>query len=114
VEARRLVLRLPGLLALDHAERAAVLRALGEHPRVLEPADALLRRGSGARHTIMDKLTDLAAAEGISQRGGRPADPSVRGGTGDAAGRQRHHTLRLARPRQPPQRQLLLRGSQPP
>ncbi|MGH8903846.1 MAG: CHAT domain-containing protein [Egibacteraceae bacterium] len=72
-ETRKLVLRLPGLLKQPGAERDEVVRVVGGHPRVLELADALLRRGHG-RQPVLDKLKDLAGRERLRlDRRGRDA-----------------------------------------
>jgi tetratricopeptide (TPR) repeat protein len=59
-QARKLLLRLPGLAGIDHAAVAMVLRAIGGHPRVLEFLDALLRGGEARFPAVAEKLRRIA------------------------------------------------------
>jgi hypothetical protein len=63
-DVRKLVMRLPGLHQADTAALRTVLRILGNHPRVLELLDALIRGGVGRLPHVTIKLNDLLARSG--------------------------------------------------
>jgi CHAT domain/TIR domain/AAA ATPase domain len=70
-QARKLVLRLPGLDALGPDEVARVLRMTGGHPRLLELVDAVLRGDPGRLASMADRLDRHAARLGVDLRTGR-------------------------------------------
>ena len=74
-ETRKLVRRLPGLMAqeLSPAERAALLRRIGGHPRILEFLDGLLRQGVGRLPAVTERL-DQALAQAGQKRGAGVSD----------------------------------------
>ncbi|WP_432843419.1 CHAT domain-containing protein [Dactylosporangium sp. CA-092794] len=74
-ELGRLVLRLPGLRDLPGDDRAAVVQAVGGHPRLVEFVDALLHGGARLPE-VTARLRTLAKQERISNAGpaGSPAE----------------------------------------
>ncbi len=64
-QARKLVLRLPGLAAQSAKALTRILRRVGRHPRVLEFLDALLRGGQGRLAEVDRKLAELAQEQGL-------------------------------------------------
>ena len=58
-ETRKLVLRLPGLAAIDASAVADVLRLTVGHPRVLEFLDALMRGGAGRFPAVTEKIQKI-------------------------------------------------------
>ena len=73
-QVRKLLLRLPGLYALDAKETANVLRIIGGHPRMLEFLDALLRGGKGRLPAVTKKLQELATKSGLNLKIAAPTE----------------------------------------
>ncbi|MFO0873485.1 MAG: CHAT domain-containing protein [Phycisphaerales bacterium] len=65
-EVRKLLIRLPGLSAIARAELVPILRTIGNHPRMLEFLDAIVRGGTGRLEHVTEKLREVAAREGVA------------------------------------------------
>ena len=76
-ELRRLFLRLPKLRDLDIEDRRLLTRTIGGHPRLIEFTDALLRGGHASFRHVQTRLRDLARAEGLDLRPGRPLETAL-------------------------------------
>ena len=76
-ELRRLFLRLPKLRDLDIEDRRLLTRTIGGHPRLIEFTDALLRGGHASFRHVQARLRDLARAEGLDLRPGRPLETAL-------------------------------------
>ncbi|MFZ9752581.1 MAG: CHAT domain-containing protein [Cyanobium sp.] len=80
-ETRKLVWRLPGLMAqnLPPADMAALLRRIGGHPRILEFLDGLLSQGQGRLPAVSERLDRALAQAGMTPGTGvRDLDEGVR------------------------------------
>jgi tetratricopeptide (TPR) repeat protein len=64
-EARKLLLRLPGLKDREHEEIAGLLRRIGGHPRMLEYVDALVRGGAARLPQVRALLEAKAEEAGV-------------------------------------------------
>ena len=64
-QARKLLLRLPGLDGLDADQARELLAVTGGHPRLLELVDAAVRGDTGRLRSMTERLRRFAEAENI-------------------------------------------------
>ena len=76
-ESRKLLLRLPGINALEQQQLIKLLRRLGGHPRILEFLDALLRGGQGRFPSVVAKLKGLLEQHDIEEVAAEPLEETL-------------------------------------